>query len=200
MTCFTRVYSSKPYALKSLPPPLCLNPPCGISATSGMCVLTHTVPKSNARQQRSARAWSLVHTEDASPYCTPFAIATAAASSAKGCTVMTGPKISSCTISSSCRKPATTLGSKKKPLPPAGRPPATTRAWGGSRSKKPLTRSSCALLLRGPTSTPSESIVVAEPSLVFCSASRARRATIVSYAAASTTTRVAAVQSCPALK
>jgi len=54
--------------------------------------------------------------------------------------------------------------------------------------------------LRGPTSTPSESIVVAEPSLVFCSASRARRATIVSYAAASTTTRVAAVQSCPALK
>ena len=52
-----------------------------------------TQPKSKARAQRSARPWSAVHTEEASPNSTPLAMAMASASSAKGCTVITGPKI-----------------------------------------------------------------------------------------------------------
>src|SRR6266540_4382833 len=33
----------------SLPCPLCLYPPCGISGVSGMCVLIHTVPNFSFR-------------------------------------------------------------------------------------------------------------------------------------------------------
>ena len=50
---------------------------------------------------RIARPWSVVHTLDARPYSTPLAQRTASSSSVKRCTVMTGPKISSWTISSS---------------------------------------------------------------------------------------------------
>ena len=45
----------------------------------------------------------------------PFAQAIASASSENGCTVITGPKISRWIISSSCRSPETTVGSRKNP-------------------------------------------------------------------------------------
>ena len=93
-----------------MPYPDRLNPPCGISATNGMCVLIHTHPKSSALDIRIARPWSLVHTEDASAYSTSFAHVTACASSEKDCTVMTGPKTSFWMISSSCFSPDTTVG------------------------------------------------------------------------------------------
>src|SRR5664279_6274577 len=73
-----------------------------------MCVLIHTAPKSRFLAIRSARPWSLVQTEDASPYCTPFAQASASSSAENCCTVITGPKISCCTISSSWRRSPTT--------------------------------------------------------------------------------------------
>jgi hypothetical protein len=44
-----------------------LKPPCGISATIGMCVLIHTQPKSSRRDIRMARPWSQVQTLAASP-------------------------------------------------------------------------------------------------------------------------------------
>ena len=53
----------------------------------------------------------MVQTEDASPYCTPFAAFSASASSANRWTVMTGPKISFWLISSSCLTPETTVAS-----------------------------------------------------------------------------------------
>jgi hypothetical protein len=58
-----------------------------------------------------ARPWSLVHTLEARPYCTPFAQRSASASSENRCTVMTGPKISSWICSSSWRRPESTVGS-----------------------------------------------------------------------------------------
>ena len=88
-------------------------PPCGISATSGMWVLIHTVPKSSALAIRMARPWFSVHTELARPYSTPLAHSMAFASSSKRCTVMTGPKISFWIISSSCCMSTTTVGSRK---------------------------------------------------------------------------------------
>ena len=57
-------------------------------------MLTHTQPKSSRRDTRIARPWSLVQTEDASPYSTPLAQRTASSSSVNACTVITGPKIS----------------------------------------------------------------------------------------------------------
>ena len=59
---------------------------------------------------RIARPWSRVHTDAARPYSTPFAQRTASASSVKRCTVITGPNTSSWMISSSCRRPETTVG------------------------------------------------------------------------------------------
>ena len=60
-----------------------------------------------------AGEWSFAQTLEERPYCTPLAKRSASASSAKRCTVMTGPKISCCTASSSWRSPETTVGSKK---------------------------------------------------------------------------------------
>ncbi|RPK42257.1 hypothetical protein EES39_20970 [Streptomyces sp. ADI92-24] len=57
-----------------------------------------------------AREWSLVHTEEARAYSTPFAHSSACASSLKDWTVMTGPKTSFWMISSSCLRPETTVG------------------------------------------------------------------------------------------
>ena len=62
---------------------------------------------------RMARPWSRVHTDEASPYSTPLAHASASASSLNSCTVMTGPKTSFWTISSSWRRPSTTVGAKQ---------------------------------------------------------------------------------------
>ena len=62
---------------------------------------------------RMARPWSRVHTDDASPYSTPLAHSSASASSLNSCTVITGPNTSDCTISSSWRRPATTVGAKQ---------------------------------------------------------------------------------------
>ena len=93
-----------------MPYPDSLNPPCGISATSGMWALIHTQPNSSARDMRIAREWSVVNTLDASPYGVSLASSSASASSAKVCTVMIGPKISLRAISSSCCTPATTVG------------------------------------------------------------------------------------------
>ena len=76
-----------------------------------MWVLIHTQPKSSRLAIRIARPWSLVHTEDASPYCTPLAQRSASSSSVNRCTVMTGPKISSWIISSSWCRPETTVAS-----------------------------------------------------------------------------------------
>ena len=61
-----------------------------------MWVLIHTHPKSSAADIRIARPKSLVQTEEARPYSTPFAHATACASSSNCWTVITGPKISCC--------------------------------------------------------------------------------------------------------
>jgi hypothetical protein len=82
-------------------------------ATIGMCVLIHTQPKSRRRAIRIARPWSSVQTLEARPYCTPLAQRTASSSSVNGCTVMTGPNTSVWLISSSWRRPVTTVGSQK---------------------------------------------------------------------------------------
>ena len=60
---------------------------------------------------RIARPWSLVHTEEARPYCTPLAHSSACASSENFWTVMIGPKISVWICSSSWRSPESTVGS-----------------------------------------------------------------------------------------
>ena len=57
---------------------------------------------------------------------------------------MTGPNTSCWMISSSWRSPLTTLASKKKPRAPIRWPPVSTLAWSGSRSMNPVTRSSWA--------------------------------------------------------
>lgn len=67
ITCCIRVWSLNPYSDRSWPQPEGLNPPCGISVTIGMCVLTYTQPKSSRRVIRIARPWSRVQTLEASP-------------------------------------------------------------------------------------------------------------------------------------
>ena len=62
---------------------------------------------------RIARPWSRVQTDEASPYSTPLAHPSASDSSLNSCTVITGPKISDWIISSSWRRPATTVGAKQ---------------------------------------------------------------------------------------
>ncbi|GFE12289.1 hypothetical protein Sgleb_03360 [Streptomyces glebosus] len=96
---------------------------------------------------RMARAWSWVHTLAASPNRTPFASRRASSSSVKGCTVTTGPKNSSCTISSSWRTPATTVGEWDHPGRAGIVPPVTTSAWFGSRLNKACTEFSWARMM-----------------------------------------------------
>ena len=60
---------------------------------------------------RIARPKSFVHTDDARPYFTPLAQRSASSSSVNFWIVMTGPKISFWIISSSCFRPAMTVGS-----------------------------------------------------------------------------------------
>jgi hypothetical protein len=78
-----------------------------------MWQLIHTQPKLSRRDIRIARPWSCVQTLDARPYWTPLAHLAASSSSLNVCTVMTGPKISFWIISSSWRRPSTTVGSQK---------------------------------------------------------------------------------------
>ena len=89
-----------------------MKPPCGISDASGMWSLIQTHPNRKARETRRARPTSRVQTDEARPYGVPFAHAIASASSLNGCTVITGPKISRWIISSSWRRPETTVGSR----------------------------------------------------------------------------------------
>src|SRR4030066_7383 len=51
----------------SLPYPLSLYPPCGISAVIMKWVFTHTAPNCRRRATRIARAASFVHTDHARP-------------------------------------------------------------------------------------------------------------------------------------
>ena len=76
-----------------------------------MWVLIHTHPKSSRLDMRMARPWFRVHTDDARPYSTPLAHATAWSSSLNRCTVITGPNTSCWTMASSWRTSLTTVGS-----------------------------------------------------------------------------------------
>ena len=98
---------------------------------------------------------------------------------------MTGPKISSWTISSSWRSPEITVGEKENPRSPNAVPPVSIRAWSGSRSIRPWTRESCAALLSGPKSTPG----------VCAAAALVSSATKSSWIDVCTSTRLPAVQS-----
>ena len=116
-----------------------------------MWSLIHTQPKRRALETRSARPTSRVQTDEASPYGVPLAHAIASSSSEKGWTVITGPKISRWIISSSCCRPATTVGSRKKPGRSGSAPPVTTSACPGLRSRKPSTRSRWRAEFSGPS-------------------------------------------------
>src|SRR3954463_11455082 len=80
-----------------------------------MWSLIHTQPKRSAFETRSARPTFWVHNDEARPYGVPLAHLIASCSSVNGWTVITGPKISRWIISSSWRRPPTTVGSRKKP-------------------------------------------------------------------------------------
>ena len=125
----------------------------------------------------------------------PLAHSSALASSSKRWTVMTGPKISFWIISSSWRRPSITVGSTKKPGESGCLPPVTTRVWSGRRSRKPVTLPSWRAELTGP-SVVSGSNVSPSLSARACSASAS---TTSSCMRADASTRVAAVQSWPAL-
>ena len=100
---------------------------------------------------RMARPWSRVHTLEARPYSTPLAQSTACASSAKRCTVMAGPNISSWTISSPCSRPVTTVGAKQKPRAPTWRPAGDHLGVVGEPVEEPLEpRPAGRALLSGP--------------------------------------------------
>ena len=103
-----------------------------------MWSLIHTQPKRSALLTRSARPMSRVQTLDASPYGVPLAHAIASASSVNGWTVITGPKISRWIISSSWRRPPTTVGSRKKPGRSGSLPPVTISAWLGPALEEAL--------------------------------------------------------------
>ena len=111
---------------------------------------------------------------------------------------MTGPKTSFWMISSSCFRPETTVGGVEVALvaDPAGRLPRPWRA-SGSRSMKPATCLSWLALLSGPYSTSSSS---GRPVLVSAAAFGERGDELVVDRLRATSTRVAAVQSWPALK
>ena len=81
----------------------------------------------------------------------PLAHSIAFASSSNRCTVMTGPKISFWIISSSCSRPAMTVGSKNEPGRSGSWPPVTISAWPGLRSMKPSMRSRCRIEFTGPS-------------------------------------------------
>ncbi len=81
----------------------------------------------------------------------------ASSSSAKRCTVTTGPKTSFCTISSVCFTSTTTVGWTKKPRLPFVPPPVSTVAP-FARSRKPRIRSCCACEITEPISISSLSI------------------------------------------
>src|SRR6266404_277960 len=103
---------------------------------------------------RSARRTSSVHTVAARPYSVSLASLMASASSSKGITDSTGPKISSRAMLMSLDTSANSVGATKLPCasssPPARPPPHTRRApssW--LRAIRPRTRSSCLVLISG---------------------------------------------------
>jgi hypothetical protein len=94
----------------SRPIPDCRAPPNGARRSRTKKQLTHTVPATSWAQIRLARARSPVNTVAASPYRVLLASAIASASSAKVCTVSTGPNTSSVRISAPGAASASSVG------------------------------------------------------------------------------------------
>ena len=109
---------------------------------------------------------------------------------------MTGPNTSFWTISSSWRTSATTVGSKKKPRSPTAWPPVSTSACAGSGSTKPLDP----LQLVGVVERAEVGVGVVGPATVWSPGLLDQGGDEVVVDAGPASTRVAAVQSWPALK
>ncbi|SKV57184.1 Uncharacterised protein [Mycobacteroides abscessus subsp. abscessus] len=104
--------------------PDCLYPPKGASAEYQTPPLTFTVPTRSRDATCAERSSSPPNTVPDSPYGESLAIRTASSSPSCAITTSTGPKISSRATRAALVKPATTVGSTKKPRSlPSGRPP-----------------------------------------------------------------------------
>ena len=120
------------------------------------CVLIQVQPYCSRAATLMALPTSWVQTDEARPYSESFAHATASSASVKRVTETTGPNTSRWTISSVCRVPAISVGSKKKPPPARALPPVviSTCRLAAARSTNPATRVRCSAEISGPISTP----------------------------------------------
>src|SRR5215469_725626 len=94
-TFLTSVNASTASGPSSRPRPDCLNPPNGVQYRTEECEFTERLPVSTPRATQMARPTLPVQMDPDNPYGVSLAISIASASSVKGVTVTTGPKISS---------------------------------------------------------------------------------------------------------
>src|SRR3954454_895223 len=116
-TFLTSVKPSNASGPSSRPRPDCFMPPNGVQYRTDEWLLTLSAPVSTARDTRSARPRSRVHSEPDRPYSVSLASRIASASSRNGSTESTGPK----TSSRQCRSPvewaSNTVGGNHQPSP-----------------------------------------------------------------------------------
>src|SRR6201997_1728500 len=115
----------------SRPSPDCLKPPNGVLYRTDECELTDRLPDSTARATRTARERLSVQIDPDNPYAVSLASAIASASSSKGSTVTTGPKISSVAVRSE-RSGVSTVGGNQNPGPDGASPRKATGASSGT--------------------------------------------------------------------
>src|SRR5436853_6820166 len=97
--------------------PDCLKPPNGVVTRTEVLELIEMVPVSSARATRIARPALEVQTDPDSPQIESLAMRIASASSSKGMTAATGPKISSLAARSPGATGDRTVGGNQNPGP-----------------------------------------------------------------------------------
>ena len=169
-----------------------LKPPKGVQYRTDEWLFTDRLPASIPRAARSARPTSRVQIEPESPNEVSLAMEMASASSSKGITTTTGPKISSVTTAAAGSTGASTVGGNQKPGPVGQEPRKATGAPSGTNE---VTTSSWELDTSGPISVDSS---VGSPTTTPATAGSSNSINR-SYALRSTRILDRAQQSCPAL-
>src|SRR5690606_2738026 len=106
-----RIASSPP----SRPMPDCPVPPKGVRRSRMSQVLIHTMPARSPAPKRWARLRSRVQTLADRPYSLALASSSAWSSSSKGCSVATGPKISTVLVAQCGPSPSMIVGAMNQP-------------------------------------------------------------------------------------
>mmetsp|Transcript_39544 Transcript_39544/g.99691 ORF Transcript_39544/g.99691 Transcript_39544/m.99691 type:complete len:322 (-) Transcript_39544:1907-2872(-) len=195
---FVTRYSFRASCPRSLPNPLCRNPPKGAATSVLLYVLTKHVPAWIFSATYSALLISRVNTPDASPNSVALARRTTKSTSPwKREMIMMGPNDSSRATNMSSFTSVKMVGSKNRPGRSACLPPSTRRAPSSTPFLQYCTSfSRCARWFCGPCAVPLSS---GSPIVIFRTSSTTM-ATNSSWMLFSTNTRPAAMQFSPLLK